>query len=365
METGFRFIVCTWCPTYNHSEYIVDTMDGFCKQDTCFPVVYTIADDASSDGTPIVIKNYLTDNFIINTPDSYKKEETEDYIHIFARHKNNCNCFFAVYLLKYNHYSIKKSRQEYRNQWAEKSKYAAICEGDDYWIDNMKLQKQVELMEMDPTISIVHTDCNMLNQNSGVVVPTCNAPFVEYYNNIDVKQTIENILLAKCKVRTPTVLYRSESYKAFVQQNEFAYNGGYFPMTDIQLWIGLLLQGKGAYISEATAMYRVSNGTASRPKKYYSNIRFQLSSKELRIYYNQKYGYLQNEISDIIKDYKHLLRIYREHDSSFKGILEVDKLYNCKLEHYLFKIKNAWWHVRYDLHRVKTYLKNVDDKLNL
>lgn len=357
METGFRFTVCTWCPTYNHSKYIIDTMDGFCKQETSFPVVYTIVDDASSDDAPIVIKKYFTDNFLVNSPDVYK-EETEDYNLVFARHKTNCQCFFVVYFLKYNHYSIKKNRGEYVDRWAEKAKYKAICEGDDYWIDSDKLQKQVELMERDPTISLVHTDCNMLNQNSGVVVPACNAPFVEYYNNTVEKQTIENILLAKCKVRTPTVLYRSESYKAFVQQNEFAYNSGYFPMTDIQLWIGLLQQGKGVYISEATAVYRVSNGTASRPKKYYSNIRFQLSSKELRIYYNQKYGYLQNEISDIIKDYKHLLRIYREHDSSFKGILEVDKLYNNSFEHCLFKMKNTWWHIKYNLHRVKEYLKN-------
>ena len=139
MEQEYKYMVATRCFTFNHAPYIEDAMNGFAMQETTFPVVTLIIDDASTDGEPEVIQKYIAEHF--QSP--YRVEETEYANIICAKHKTNANCDFVVFLLKYNHYSIKKNRQVYRNRWAEQSKYMAICEGDDYWIDNMKLQKQV------------------------------------------------------------------------------------------------------------------------------------------------------------------------------------------------------------------------------
>ena len=58
-----NFLLYTRCMTYNHSSYIVDAMNGFCMQKTTFPFVNVIVDDASTDGEPEVIEQYLQENF--------------------------------------------------------------------------------------------------------------------------------------------------------------------------------------------------------------------------------------------------------------------------------------------------------------
>ena len=146
MDNGIKYLVRVDCMTYNQASYIEDAMNGFCMQQTSFPFLCIIVDDASTDGEPDVIKKYLDDNFdsqdiSLSTPD-----ETDEYIRIYARHKENKNCYFCVLLLKYNHYSIKKTKMANLSELLA-IKYIAKCEGDDYWTDPLKLQKQVAFME--------------------------------------------------------------------------------------------------------------------------------------------------------------------------------------------------------------------------
>lgn len=145
------FVVCTRCMTFNHANYIKDAMDGFCMQQTNFPFVCVIVDDASTDGEVDVIKKYVQRNFDLDL--DCRKEETDDYSFLFARHLNNKNCYFALYLLKYNHWG-KKSKMGYISEWLKRSKYIAFCEGDDYWICNNKLQEQVDFMENNSNCSL-------------------------------------------------------------------------------------------------------------------------------------------------------------------------------------------------------------------
>lgn len=136
MEQQYKFMVYVSCMTYNHAPYIKETLDGFCAQKTNFTYVCGIIDDASMDGEQALLHQYLQDHFIMNDPAQVKKEETDDYGMLFTRHKDNENCFFAVYFLKYNHYQAgKKPKLPYVSQWLSGSKYYAICEGDDYWTD--------------------------------------------------------------------------------------------------------------------------------------------------------------------------------------------------------------------------------------
>ena len=90
------FLVCVECATYNHAPYILDAMNGFCMQQTTFPFVCIILDDASTDGEQEVIKNYLQENFDLQDKNVTRNEETDDYILTFAQHKSNRNCFFAM-----------------------------------------------------------------------------------------------------------------------------------------------------------------------------------------------------------------------------------------------------------------------------
>ena len=147
------FLVRVSCMTYNHIRYITDAMDGFVMQQTAFPFVCTIVDDASTDGEQETIRKYIQEHFDLQDS-SVAYDRDTDYGHVtFAQHKENRNCYFAVIYLKENHYSQKKSKAPYLTDWKD-TKYIALCEGDDYWTNPLKLQKQVDFLES-------HPDCIM------------------------------------------------------------------------------------------------------------------------------------------------------------------------------------------------------------
>ena len=145
MEQEYKYMIVTRCFTFNHAPYIKDAMNGFTMQETTFPIITCIVDDASTDGEQEVIRQYLSEHFQL----PYRSEETNDYYLICANHNTNPNCTFVVLFLKYNHYR-KKSKLPYISEWCDKAKYLAFCEGDDYWTDDLKLQKQVNFLENNP-----------------------------------------------------------------------------------------------------------------------------------------------------------------------------------------------------------------------
>lgn len=162
-----KFYVSVHCATFNQSKYIEDALNGFCMQKTNIPYVCTIKDDASTDGEQEIIRQYLEDHFELDDQEmSYKKET--DYAHIiFARHKENKNCYFAVVFLKENHYSQKKDTSLYFKEWRDNVPYMALCEGDDYWTDPLKLQKQVDFLDNHSEYSFCAHDTQVLIQKTG------------------------------------------------------------------------------------------------------------------------------------------------------------------------------------------------------
>lgn len=134
-------LVSVRCITYNHEQYIAQALDGFLMQKTTFPFEVIVHDDASTDNTANIIREYET---------KFPK--------------------------------IVKPIYETENQWSKpgnalgkivnaslKGKYVAICEGDDYWIDNNKLQMQVDFLETNPDYGMCYTSFNILYQNSGII----------------------------------------------------------------------------------------------------------------------------------------------------------------------------------------------------
>ena len=157
-----EYMVRVQCMTYNHAPYIEDTMNGFCMQETDFPFVCVIVDDASTDGEQELINGYLKNNFDLQNNQFFREEDTDDYHLVFARHKTNMNCFFGVLLLKYNHYR-KKDKAPYYEEWT-KAKYIALCEGDDYWTHPKKLKKQVKSLNKHPECSFSSTGFKVIKK---------------------------------------------------------------------------------------------------------------------------------------------------------------------------------------------------------
>lgn len=192
-----KFLVRVQCMTYNHAPYIEDAMNGFTMQQTNFPYICVIIDDASTDGESEVIQKYMQNNFELENSIT-QQDESDDYVRIFSRHKDNVNCYFLVVLLKYNHYSIKKAKGPYYKDWVQGIEYIATCEGDDYWINPLKLSKQVSYLDNNPScgatvsfskhffqekqllvdgIGKVHTDFRSILLNGGIGCATCTVVY--------------------------------------------------------------------------------------------------------------------------------------------------------------------------------------------
>lgn len=153
-----NYLALVRCFTYNHSAYITDALTGFVEQKTDFPYIIVVVDDASTDGAQDIIRKFVEEQFDVHNVSAVCEREM-DYGHFsYARHKNNLNCYIATLFLKENHYQQRKSKLPYLKEWENKVKYHAICEGDDYWIDSLKLQKQVQFLEKNPDYFLCGTN---------------------------------------------------------------------------------------------------------------------------------------------------------------------------------------------------------------
>lgn len=134
-------LVSIVCTSYNHGDYLAEAIDSFLMQKTNFDFEILIYDDASTDHSPRVIKQYE------------------------SMHPSLINPIYQTE----NQYS-KGVRVELFNHNRARGKYIAVCEGDDYWTDPYKLQKQVDYMEAHPGCSMtVHAADRVLSDKKKVL----------------------------------------------------------------------------------------------------------------------------------------------------------------------------------------------------
>lgn len=247
---SYKWQVCVRCMTYNQASYITDAMNGFTMQQTDFPYVCCILDDCSTDGEQDVIKNYLHDNFDFEEESVVRKEETDDYVLTFAQHKVNENCYFAVLFLKYNHYSIKKAKFPYLAEWNDHSKYLAVCEGDDYWVADSKLQRQVDFLDS-------HPDYTMYFHNALVRYQDSDKPDRILSNfktgDIDTTKLFKYWQLPLASVVFRTCILNSEEYKELSKD----FRGGFlYFLTSTKM-------GKVYGLAKCLSVYRKNPGGVS------------------------------------------------------------------------------------------------------
>lgn len=134
-------LVATSTLTFNHARYIRECLEGFLMQKTTFPVRIVIFDDCSTDGTSEIIQEYQ-----------------ERYPHLFHITRPPFNTWKHP------------QRREYGKPFREArgvAKYIAMCEGDDYWTDPLKLQKQVDFLEANPEYIMCFTNVEKYNVKDG------------------------------------------------------------------------------------------------------------------------------------------------------------------------------------------------------
>lgn len=135
-------LVTVRCVTFNHAKYIKEALDGFLMQKTDFPFVVIVHDDASKDGTSQIILDYA---------------------------KRYPDLIFPL-IEKENLYSKKKgliTELMAEVMDATGAEFIAMCEGDDYWTDPLKLQKQVDFLRQNPDFGLCYTSFDIKDEKTG------------------------------------------------------------------------------------------------------------------------------------------------------------------------------------------------------
>jgi glycosyltransferase involved in cell wall biosynthesis len=233
------------CLTFNHAAYLEKCLQGFLMQQCNFTFEVLIHEDASTDETASILKKYEAKyphiiKPIYQTENQFKKGISPTIRFNFPR------C---------------------------KGKYIAFCEGDDYWTDPYKLQKQVDFLESHPDYSICWTHYKEEKENS--LVPLS---YPDWRLQIDPNQPISfdlNTIFTPYCTYTLTALFRAKCLDiSFIEKLKY--------FKDNTLYALCLTSGKGILLPETTAVYRMhEGGVYSSASEYVQRYFSYLNLKEI------------------------------------------------------------------------------------
>ncbi|NMW17457.1 MAG: glycosyltransferase [Chlorobiaceae bacterium] len=259
-------IVSVSCLTYNHEKYIDDAINGLLIQDTNFPIEILIHDDASNDNTAEIIRRYQT---------------------LYP------NIIKPIYQTE-NQYSKDKGVIRKIQYGRAHGKYIAYCEGDDYWTDPSKLQKQVDFLEshLEYVACFHYTDT--VNEDNEIMKMSGDKSMVCYIGDY-----ISAIQGCFGKGSTLSVVFRSNK----ISINELNELNKDCKIGDWPLFLYLSLKGKAYTLPEAMGVYRNHNAGVT---KIINHLDF-FQTRILVMHRIEKY-ISDTENIKILKSYQH--RVY-------------------------------------------------------
>ena len=215
--------------TYGHENYILDTLKGILSQTYSGDLEIILSNDNSPDNTDDVITSFLKENPLPS--------------HITIRYTKHATNKGAIPNFIW---TIRQCTGQ----------YIALCEGDDYWTDPLKLQKQVDFLEAHPDHVLCFHKVNILQPNGELVDDfITNVP-----ENYELRETLAT---NNNYIHTPSVLFRNiaaEEYNILEFKNS--------PIGDYFLYLILTQYGKIGFIPDTMAVYRYGVGVYSSAKEY-------------------------------------------------------------------------------------------------
>jgi len=204
--------------TFNQVCFISNCIDGALMQKTDFHTEIIIYDDASSDGTTALVIRYSKNN-----------NNIKPILHSYNLMSRGQNPSIDI--------ALKQS----------KGKYIALCDGDDYWTDPLKLQKQVDFLEANPDYSAVFGSTEVLQENPN----KSSMAFSNFGGIEDCDLMLEDVLKEKMPVHISSILFRREVLSpAFLKQNKGVVPG------DRYIAAGCFIKGKVRYLAQPFSVYR-------------------------------------------------------------------------------------------------------------
>ena len=283
-------IVSIQCLAYNQEAYIRKCLDGFVMQKTTFRFEAIVHDDASTDGTANIIREYAEKYPSIIKPIF----ETE------------------------NQYSKGGGALQKIMDDNTHGKYVAICEGDDYWIDPYKLQKQVDALEKNPSVTCVHTGFITVDKDGKEIT----RPYYEECMRRSHNGNVITSLLNGNYVMTLTTMYRSEVFKSPIYQSCPSKH-------DYATSFAAAMMGDFIYLPDKTACYRQTPGGSmdsmhSDPNHPLVKMRKEVYSYFSKLIIENKSFSFKEKVIQRCHILIHLMRILDY--ETMKSILEIDYL---------------------------------------
>ena len=213
-----KYVVSIWCTTFNHKPYIRQCLEGFVMQRTSFPFIAIVHDDASTDGTKDIIMEYA--------------QKYPEIIHPIIQKENQFSKGFEEPI-------------RIKLDFCKKTKYVACCEGDDYWTDPLKLQKQFDFMESHLDYSACFHQAYIHYENSDKEDELCGEFENRDYTGIEI-YTQNPPATASFFFRSS--VYDSIVYKKFLKEKMI--------FADIPLFLSCAHEGKVRGMSDIMSVYR-------------------------------------------------------------------------------------------------------------
>ena len=245
-------LVAIQCLVYNHEPYLRDCLNGFVMQQTNFRFVAIVHDDVSTDNSVAIIREYA--------------EKYPDVIKPIYESEN-----------QWSKADDSLARVMNESISATGAKYVAMCEGDDYWTDPHKLQKQVDYMEGHPDVGLCYTDYNQQYELSAQILTSLFEQQKLYR-----PETYEQHLLKPGYLAPMTWIYRKDVYDICAKTKVFT-DGTYSYMLEA------MQISRVAYIPETTATYRAHEGSASAPIGKDNTFGYVNGIFETQLYFANKY----------------------------------------------------------------------------
>lgn len=261
METNSSMVTIA-STTFNMEAYIAEALESWLAQKTSFPYDILISDDGSTDGTCDVVRRYM-------------------------------EMYPNIRLISTGH--IGKMPNFIRSLKESKGKYIALCDGDDYWIDPYKLQKQFDFMESHPEFSECFTNSYVLDTVTGKKkIAKTQIWDVATTEGLLNHRDDDNVQMSPG--HTSTFFYRNQFLEEYP---EWMYGD---VMTDFPLYMLMSKYGKAKFINDVTSVYR------HRPEGVSSkNYSFEKGTRRRIFVYknvNRDFGYRYRRIiNPIISDY--------------------------------------------------------------
>lgn len=213
-------LVSICCITYNHEKYIGVALDSFLMQNTDFSFEILINDDCSTDNTEHIIRRYEKEYPNIIKP-IYQKENQ------YSKGITIVNATF--------------------NFPRAQGDYIAMCEGDDYWVDPLKLQKQVDFLKMHNEYSISYHDVNVIDDKGNIISKSFSSKIKDFSS--------DEMLSGDAIILTGTALFRNCGISSYPKIFSSVVNG------DMTLWHILGMSGPGKFQRDVgNTCYRIHSG---------------------------------------------------------------------------------------------------------